>query len=101
MYMSIRKPYFIVGKVMISREYVSDTNGKAYIPSGIRMIVAPESNYIEIVSPVDDEKSNDPIKATTFYVKTNEQYMKEMIFYGVRSSFSVCTEGKLKKRSLY
>ena len=77
-YMSVRKPYFIVGTVMISREYVSDINGKAYVPSGVILKAAPESNYVVVTAPVNDLKNIDSKKDTTIYVITDEQYMQEL-----------------------
>jgi len=44
-YMRIKKPYWIVGAVMRSREYVAGPDGRAYVPSGV--ILRPSgSDYV-------------------------------------------------------
>ncbi len=67
-YMSIRKPYFIVGEVMISQQYVSGKNGKAYVPSGVRLTTSAESNYVSVPCPNNNDKNIDSTKTTTICV---------------------------------
>ena len=75
-YTSIKKPYFIVGAVMISRQYVSDANGKAHVPSGVSLKTKPGSDYIAVPEPTD-KKSGEALKGTAIYVKPLEKFMKE------------------------
>ena len=77
-YTSIRKPYFIVGAVMISRKYVTDADGKAHVPSGVYMRTYPGCAYVDVRPPIDGRKNQDPIKAKTIYVKPYERHMKEL-----------------------
>ncbi len=72
-YMSVRKPYFIVGEIIISQEYVSGKNGKAYVPSGVRLITAAESNYVIVPCPNNNDKNIDLTKVTTICVMADEK----------------------------
>ena len=73
-YISVRKPYFIVGEVMISRKYTTDANGKAHVPSGVRLMTDPGCGYVDLPSSLDGKSDDQQI----IYIMTYQDYMKKM-----------------------
>jgi hypothetical protein len=63
LYYDSRKPYFIVSKVERSREYVTDSQGRAHVPSGVYLQVGTpgwtEARDRNIGRSVDDIIADD------------------------------------------
>ena len=66
----------IVREVLISRNYYSDQNGRAHVPSGVMLEPAPGSGYIRdtrrnVGKTIEEIQSMD-----TLFVRKHEDYMQ-------------------------
>jgi hypothetical protein len=76
-YCDIQKPYFIVGKVLMSRPYTTDKNGRAQVPSDVHLQVGPGSDYMldrsRDIGKTDREILNNEIYYVTKWKQEIEQ----------------------------
>lgn len=73
-YCHTKKPYFIVSTVVESRTYVSEPDGRAYVPRNEQLRAAGRSGYV-----IDIFRHPYPPKnAEVYYVRTEESHMSLM-----------------------
>jgi hypothetical protein len=75
-YTDVKKPYLIVGRRVVSREYTTDDQGRAHVPAGTVMRPSPDAGWVR-THERDTGKTHEEITSDeTIYLRTYENHMK-------------------------
>jgi len=74
-YMDIQKPYLIVGRLLVSREYITDEIGRAHVPSNVSLQPSPGSNWFKADDKYRMQDLPSDSDERVIYVRTREDHM--------------------------
>jgi hypothetical protein len=75
-YTHVKKPYWIVGQVVISRTYPTDEQGRAHVPAGVYLRPSPGVTWVRANDYDKGKSGREILRADTIFLRTFESHME-------------------------